>query len=1094
MNGEFELSENPLPIADAGQDFNVNFGDQITLNGNASAGSGNYNFYWNPADSLINPNSQNPLTIEMKSTTLFNLSVEDVNTTCISSEADEMVVFVSGGPFYTNTTVSNNMICEGEEIQLISLASGGSGNYTYQWESIPVGFSSTVYNPSDIPPVSRKYYVSISDGNSIITDSVVVNVNASPTPFNLLGGGEFCSNEDGLELSLSNSESDVEYQLFNSSGYTGISVIGTNSEISFGYQSESGEYFVKAQNILSSCSSEMNNPVTIIENQIPLAIAGPDISIADGETAQLSGEGDGGSGEYLYNWAPDYLLQNPNQQNPSTVALNSSTAFLLNVSDAVSTCISNADSTIVYVTGGPLSVNINASSTDVCEGSTISLLALASGGDGQYEYQWTSSPEGFYSEIANPTINPESNKWYFVNLNDGDQSTKDSIFISVNSKPQLFELQGGGEFCQGEDGVGIELNSSQDQTVYQLFRNNNLLVSEKIGNGNTINFGDYKVSGTYTSKAYNIESGCAAKMVGSAIVIQHPMIIANAGPDKIINPGQTATLNGSAVGGSGIYSYNWTPAEKLINPSDQLPTTVGLNQSQLFELTATDQLTNCKSEKSGAIVFVGGNLPLSIEIVSQSENVCPGEENTLLAIPTGGSGNYSYYWTSNPSGYVSSNNEITVNAAVDTWYIIHVNDGINTTKDSIKLNTLPLPQAYSMSGGGGYCPDEQGVNVYLDNSETGTNYSLYYNVQPTGTILSGTGTQLNFGKIISEGNYSVRAKNQNGCVALMSNAVQVVKNKKPFKYQLFGGGTYCDNDPTLGLLLESSQQNVNYELFKDAISTGNIKEGTGLPLSFTDISDNGLFTVNAVNTISGCSENMSGVIPFIINNSPHIIISGNDEICFGDTTKLMASGGLSYLWNTIPPTNNSQIEVAPEISTTYNVIASNNTNCKSTDSIRVTVNERPEVYLENDLLSYSIICNPSAYANYDFYIADELIQSGASNILNYSNLSLASDTITVVVSNSASCTDIASIYLETIDIPNAFSPDGDGKNEIFLEGFDIKVFSRWGKEIYSGTDGWDGYYNGKIVTPGTYYYILYIHDNQGNIVNTKKGSVTVVIN
>lgn len=1094
MNGEIEVIENSVPIADAGQDLYVSYGNQITLNGNTGSGSGNYNFFWNPADSLVNPNSQNPLTIEMKSTTLFNLSVEDANTTCVSSEEDEMVVFVSGGPFYTNTTVSDNLVCAGEEIQLISLATGGSGNFTYQWVSVPAGFSSSVYNPTDIPPVTRKYYVSISDGNSVITDSVVVNVNAAPTTFNLSGGGEFCSNEDGLELILNNSESDVEYKLFNSSGYTGTSVIGTNSELSFGYQSESGEYYVEGQNILSLCSSEMNNSVTIIENQIPHAFAGPDITIASGENAELSGNGNGGSGEYLYNWAPDYLLVNPNQQNPTTVALNTSTAFLLNVSDIQNSCISNTDSTIVYVTGGSLSVNIIASSSEVCVGSSISLLALASGGDGQYDYLWTSSPEGFYSDIANPTINPESDKWYFVELNDGDQSINDSIFISVNSKPQLFELQGGGEFCQGDIGMSIQLNSSQSQTVYQLYRNNNLLISEKIGTGSGINFGEFKISGTYTSKAYNIESGCSIKMVGSAVVIQHPLIFANAGSDKIINPGENANLNGIATGGSGFYSYNWTPTEKLINPSDPSPTTINLNQSQLFELTATDQLTNCQSEKRGAIVFVGGDLPLTIEISSQTENVCPGEENTLIAIPTGGSGHYTYFWTSNPAGYVSSSNEIVINNAADTWYIVQVSDGISIKKDSIKLNTLPVPQAYSMSGGGGYCPDEQGVNIYLDNSETGTNYSLYYNVQPTGTILTGTGSQLNFGKIISEGNYSIRAKNQTGCVALMSNAVQVVKNKKPLKYQLFGGGTYCDNDPTLGLLLESSQKNVNYELFRDAISTGNIKEGTGLPLSFTEISENGLFTVNAVNSISGCSENMSGVIPFIINRSPQITISGNDEICFGDSTNLSASGGLTYIWNTIPPTNNSQIEIAPEISTTYTVIASNNTNCKSTDSIRVTVNERPEIYLENDLLSYSIICNPSGYANYDFYFADELIQLGASNVLNYSNLSLTNDTITVVVSNSASCTDIASIYLETTDIPNAFSPDGDGKNEIFLKGFDIKVFSRWGKEIYSGTDGWDGYFKGKIVTPGTYYYVLYIHDNQGNIVNTKKGSVTVVIN
>jgi len=927
-----------------------------------------------------------------------------------------------------------------------------------------------------------------------MSSSVNVIENPLPMILTLQGGGNICEGEEGENIFLISSETDIEYALYLNGNYSGQTIIGTGFAISFGKHNEEGLYTVIATNPITSCSIQMEGNAQIVVEETPVALAGPDKTINSGEKTQLNGDAINGSGEYLFNWSPEYLVDQANAKNTETQKLISSETFLLNIIDAQSGCISKPDSTIVYISGGHLSVNINSSATETCMGDSISLLAIPTGGNGDYEFEWTSYPEGFTSDIANPSIIANSNRLYIVSVLSDNMEAIDSIQITVFDKPQIFELQGGGELCDGYQGVNIKLNSSQDEVIYQVFRNENDLVSEKIGNGNEIDFGEFDVNGIYTSKAYTLENNCKSDMLGSAVIIKKDRVFADAGNDKVINLSEGTSLNGSAIGGSGNYEFNWSPETKIINPSDQSPSTVELFQSTLFELIVTDQISNCDSDRSNVIVFVGGDFPVDIEFITQSENLCPGEEKSILALPSGGSGYYTYYWTSNPAGFFSSENEINVSPTEDTWYIVEISDGINFTKDSLEIKTLPEPQIFNLSGGGGYCPDEQGVNVYLDGSESGTNYSLYYNTQPSGTILVGTGNQLNFGKMITEGNYSVRAKNQNGCVSLMSNAVQVVKNNKPIKYQLFGGGTYCDNDPTLGLLLESSQINVNYELFRDAISTGSIIEGNGLPLSFTDISENGLYTVSAINSINGCSENMTGVIPLLINQIPNISIEGNNEICFGDTTLITAYGGITYIWNTIPPINNSQIEVAPEVSTTYTVIASNNTNCKSTDSITVSVNERPDIYLENDLLSSSIICNPSGYANYDFYFSDELIQSGTSNVLMYSDLSLTNDTISVVASNSASCTDIASIYLETIDIPNAFSPDGDGRNEIFLEGFDIKVFSRWGKELYSGTEGWDGYFKGKVVTPGTYYYVLYIHDYQGNIVNTKKGSVTVVIN
>jgi len=1093
MNSEVFVQQNPLPSAQAGQDLSITYGNNATLNGNATSGSGSYLFNWSPADSLLNSTSQNPVTQPLHSTTVFNLSVTDANTLCINSDEDEVVVFVSGGTFTSYTTVDNALICPDEEVQLNCLVSGGSGNYSYLWESIPSGFTSTRYNPTTTPVNSTIFYVSISDGSSIITDSIVVNVNPAPIAFNLLGGGEYCANEDGIELSLSNSESSVNYSLFNTNGYTGLSVAGNNGPLNFEQQTESSEYFVIGENALSLCNTQMNNFATIVMNDLPVAIAGSDQSIESGEITQLIGNGSGGSAVYHYNWSPDYLLENANEQNPYTLALTSSTNFLLNITDNQTNCISVSDSCVVFIIGGPLGINATASEISICKGSSSQLNALASGGSGNYSYSWTSYPQGFESAISNPVISPETTTWYFIELIDGNQSISDSIRITVNSTPTLFQLDGGGEFCMGDDGMSINLSGSESQVVYQLYRDGNNLVNEKIGNGSNISFGEYTTSGTYTSKAYSIESVCNKNMIGSAVVIKNPKPEADAGPDKFTSPGGNATLNGNATNGSGSYLYNWNPTIHLINPSDQNPTTIALNQSTQFKLKVTDQLTGCISSESGAIVFISGGLPLTNEILSPTQSVCPGEQLSIISIPTGGNGSYSYYWTSNPSGFISTASEINVNPVVNTWYIVRVSDGIETTKDSIAININTVPESYNLLGGGGYCPDEQGVNVYLENSENGVTYSLFHNVQSTGINLAGTGSSINFGKMITEGNYSIIATGQNQCTSLMSNSVQVNQNSKPQKFQLIGGGIYCDNDPGLGILLESSEKDVNYELYRNAINTGINRLGNGLPLSFTNLNENGIFTVTATNTTSNCFENMNGAIPMLIHESPNLNINGADEICYGDTTTLTASGGLNYVWNTIPQQETASIIVSPEFNTVYSVV-SNNNYCSDVDSVLVNVFDKPSISLENDLLSYTIICTPYDLQTYEFYHGNELVQSGGSNTLFYGDLSLDSDTMTVVGTNISDCSDITSIFLELEDAPNAFTPDGDGVNDRFMEGRDIRVYSRWGKDIFNGSDGWDGTYNGKIVTPATYYYIHYIYNTDGDIIKTNKGSVTVVVN
>ena len=86
----------------------------------------------------------------------------------------------------------------------------------------------------------------------------------------------------------------------------------------------------------------------------------------------------------------------------------------------------------------------------------------------------------------------------------------------------------------------------------------------------------------------------------------------------------------------------------------------------------------------------------------------------------------------------------------------------------------------------------------------------------------------------------------------------------------------------------------------------------------------------------------------------------------------------------------------------------------------------------------------------------------------------------------------------SVPFPNAFTPDGDGVNDVFLGGekfrnreFHLEIFNRWGNRLYYGEDGWDGTYQGNEMTPGEYGYVVKFKTPTGE-VRTIRGFVTLL--
>ncbi len=143
------------------------------------------------------------------------------------------------------------------------------------------------------------------------------------------------------------------------------------------------------------------------------------------------------------------------------------------------------------------------------------------------------------------------------------------------------------------------------------------------------------------------------------------------------------------------------------------------------------------------------------------------------------------------------------------------------------------------------------------------------------------------------------------------------------------------------------------------------------------------------------------------------------------------------------------------------------------------------IKVETDMTPKTIVWSPTDYLS-------------CSDCLNPTATPETDQKYIVTITNEEGCEVSDTISLNAIekeifiDIPNVFTPDGDGKNDYFYaksNNFDLsytmRIFNRWGEKVFYGenlnfnnsTDGWDGTFKGKRANPGVYVYMIKINYN-----------------
>ena len=272
-------------------------------------------------------------------------------------------------------------------------------------------------------------------------------------------------------------------------------------------------------------------------------------------------------------------------------------------------------------------------------------------------------------------------------------------------------------------------------------------------------------------------------------------------------------------------------------------------------------------------------------------------------------------------------------------------------------------------------------------------------------------------------------------------------------------------------------------------------------------------------TIFGCKRSDSVIIevkqPFKLSVSPE------DTLCVGNSLTLSASGAELYKWSPAAGLDNAaspKPKANPSVTTDYLVTGTDSKNCfTDTAHVRLVVYPYPVVDAGADKTlsaGSSVLLTPVISADVTDIRWQPLTGLSCANCSEPLASPRQTTTYSLTVSNQGGCqvkdelTIVVVCKEGNLYMPNTFSPNGDGNNDVFYprgKGIfgvrSFKIFNRWGESVYerynfqvndgSPNTGWNGRYKDKDAGQDVYVYIIEVIC-ENNTVIVYKGNVTLI--
>jgi gliding motility-associated-like protein len=690
-------------------------------------------------------------------------------------------------------------------------------------------------------------------------------------------------------------------------------------------------------------------------------------------------------------------------------------------------------------------VTINASATNICAGSPITLS-----GAGASTYTWTG---GVTDGV--PFV-PSSSGTYTVTGTDahGCYNTA-TVNITIAPPSTVTATASSTTVCSGGT---VTLNGSGGSSY---------VWSNGVTDG-------LAFTPTATSTYTVVDgAGCSNTASITVNVIASPTVVINASSTNVC-AGTSVTLSAS-----GASTYTWTGG--VSNGTPFVPAA-----SAMYTVTGSNGGI-CNHQASVGITVTPNT---TVTANATSTNVCIGGTVTLT-----GSGGSSYIWSNGVSNGVSFTPVATATYTV-------TNNSICSNTISITVSVLPLPV----------------VTVNNATICAGTNALLTASVNPvSGTTYNWSSASTSNSLTVSptvNTSYTITATNS-GCSASAVASVTVIPVNVPVT-----GFSY----PTPLCLTTSNPLPTGVSGFSPG---GTYSSGAGIttdPASgLIDLSNSnaGTYVITYSVAVNGCNPSASSTTTITLN-APTAAVTGFSylPVCSNDANpspvlnpNFTTGGNFSGSGLTVNTTNGViDLSGSPSGSyvVTYNVNAANCVLAGS-GTATVVINPTPLLSMSSSTLIYAgdqttLTANSSANS-YTWSPASGLTCSDCASPVASPNESTTYCVRTSdgVCANSACLTVIVESLCEGdkgFFLPNAFSPNGDGNNDVFcvqgrtrcISNFQMIIYDRWGEKMFESSDlsfCWDGTYRGKPLVPDVFMYYIKAQDqNQKELI--KKGNISLI--
>jgi gliding motility-associated-like protein len=478
---------------------------------------------------------------------------------------------------------------------------------------------------------------------------------------------------------------------------------------------------------------------------------------------------------------------------------------------------------------------------------------------------------------------------------------------------------------------------------------------------------------------------------------------------------------------NGNYDFTWSPNTNIVGLNSQNPNVTPQETTTYSVVVTSDQ--GCS--ETGEVEIAVSNLLDLFASVSDS-SICSGEIVQLEAEVSGNANDIEFSWS--PGNWISNPNAAITEAeplenVTYTVTATHVESGCQLTED-VNITVLEFFSVMLDTQDTSLCITD-GLELTASAS---TNAPLTWSWQPT--------------NILTVNNLPVTQVNENTSAEIIVTATNA-------------SGCQASDTANVVLIVETTDLGPDTGFCEDEF----INLSAGWPDNYSFLWSNGQLSPSiSVNTPGtywvqvtspgGCTS--EDEIDLTMFTYPIVDLGIDQSFCEGEVVLLDAgNSGLNFLWNTEETTQ----EVSVTSSNIYTVTVDNGY-CFTTDDISIIFTPLPQNEIPEDIVFCFGI--PPYFVSLDAGNAGStfLWDDGSTNpLLDISSPGLHS----VEVTTPFGCVDVFYTNISescdgSIYIPNSFTPNGDGINDVFfvygenIERFNIAIYNRWGELIFTSID------------------------------------------